>query len=385
MKILDRYIIQTFVVSFLIVLLAMMGLTLLLDLFFNVNDFLSLASEAKQVGFWGLLGEVLDYYFFKSFDYFQLLASRSLVVAAAATLVRFNRSREITSLKAAGISLYRIMWPMIVVGIVVDGLFIVNQEILIPMFSARLTRSPGDLVVQDTFPVEFVRDENNNIIYAPVFNPKTQEMLAEPKQLEQGAILFWARVRIFLRGKNYEARGTIEAEKAAWDARQGCWRLTNGVRLPPMKEADLLERMPTGPEGDPVDVYFTNVGPTEIQRHRAGDFHRFMSYGELRALAEDPMRGNRRQLQVSMHEHITMPILNILMLLLGLPFVAGREDRNYFASIGIAIGLGIGVFVISFTSTAFGNTGHIGPLLAAWIPVFIVLPASVLAMESLRT
>jgi lipopolysaccharide export LptBFGC system permease protein LptF len=80
-----------------------------------------------------------------------------------------------------------------------------------------------------------------------------------------------------------------------------------------------------------------------------------------------------------------MPILNLLVLLLGLPFVAGREERNYFASIGVAVVLFIGVYVLSFTSTAFGNAGHLSPLLAAWFPIFVVLPASILSMESLRT
>ena len=97
------------------------------------------------------------------------------------------------------------------------------------------------------------------------------------------------------------------------------------------------------------------------------------------------MRGNRRQLQVAMHQHVTQPILNLLVLLLGLPFVAGREERNYFASIGIALALFVGVYIVSFAATAFGNTGHISPLLAAWFPIFLVLPASILSMESLRT
>jgi len=385
MKILDRYIIQTFLVSLGIVLAAMMGLTLLLDLFFNVSDFLSMSTQAKPVGFGEMLLRIGDYYFYKAFDYFQLLAAPALVVAAAASLVRFNRAREITGLKAAGVSLYRIMWPMIAVGLVVDGLYILNQEGVIPLIAAQLAREPNDLVIQKTFAVDFIRDENNNIIYAPIYDPEMQEMRAEPRRFEGGTVLYWARVRVFLRDARFQAHGSIEAERATWDARQRCWRLTNGLRLPPPKQTDLLERIPTGPEGDPVDVYFTNVGPKEIRRHKAGDFHRYMSYGELRALAEDPMRGNRRQLQVTMHQHITAPILNLLLLLLGLPFVAGREDRNYFASVGIAVALVIAVYVVTFASTAFGNTGHITPLLAAWVPVFMVLPASILAMESLRT
>jgi lipopolysaccharide export LptBFGC system permease protein LptF len=82
---------------------------------------------------------------------------------------------------------------------------------------------------------------------------------------------------------------------------------------------------------------------------------------------------------------VTGPILNILLLLLGLPFVAGRDDRNYFISIGIAVVLVIGVFVLTFASTAFGRGGHVMPLTAAWLPVLIVLPASVLSMDGLKT
>lgn len=385
MKILDRYILTTFLVSLAIVMVAMMGLTLLLDLTFNVNKFLDMTAQRAEAGFWTLLASVGHYYFYKAFEYFQLLAAPSMLVAAAASLVRLNRARELLSIKAAGVSLYRVLWPIILVGLVLDGFYIVNQEVLIPRFAAELSRDPDEVAVQDVFPVDFVRDEHNNIIYAPVFDPRTGEMLAQEKHFDDGTVVFLARVRIFLRDAQYEARGTLEAERAAWDEAAHGWRLTRGLRLPPMKEATLLERVPTGPEGDPVDFYASNVGPHEIQRHRKSDFYRYMSYEELKALAKDPMRGNRRQLQVEMHRHVTSPLLNVLVLLLGLPFVAGRDDRNYFASIGVAMGLFIGVFVITFASTAFGNAGHVGPLLAAWLPVFIVLPASIVSMESLRT
>ena len=97
------------------------------------------------------------------------------------------------------------------------------------------------------------------------------------------------------------------------------------------------------------------------------------------------MRGNRRQLQVEMHQHVTGPILNVLILLLGMPFLAAREDRSYVVSILAAAAVFIGVFGVRFVATAFGNAGHVEPLFAAWLPVFIVLPSSIQSMESLRT
>lgn len=89
MKVLDRYIIQTFLVSLVIVLVAMMGLTLVLDLFFNINKIMNLvSSETLDLGFWALLWNILRYYFYKSFSYFQLLAAPALLVSSAASMVR---------------------------------------------------------------------------------------------------------------------------------------------------------------------------------------------------------------------------------------------------------------------------------------------------------
>ena len=385
MKILDRYILTTFLVSLAICLAAIMGLALLLDFSFNRNKFLDLASETEQAGLWALLAGIADYYFYRAFHYFQLLAAPALLVSAAASMVRLNRTRELTSIKAAGVSLYRVMWPMILVALILDGFYLVNQEYIIPGISVQLARDPDDLAVQENFPIDFVRDEHNNIIYAPTYDPNAQEMRAEKKVFEDGSVIFPARVRIFQRDSKYEALGTIEAENAKWDGARGRWVFTNGIKLPPIEKATLINRIPTGPEGEPQKDYYTNIGPRQLLRHRASDFYRYMSYAELKSLAEDPMRGNRRQLQVEMHQHVTGPILNILVLLLGMPFVAAREDRSYVVSIAVATSLFIGVFAVRFVSTAFGNAGHVGPLLAAWLPIFIVLPASILSMEALRT
>ena len=111
MKILDRYILTTFLVSLVICLAAMMGLALLLDFSFNRNKFLDLAAETEEAGLWGLFAGIADYYVYRAFNYFQLLAAPTLLVSAAASMVRLNRNRELTSIKAAGVSLYRVMWP----------------------------------------------------------------------------------------------------------------------------------------------------------------------------------------------------------------------------------------------------------------------------------
>jgi lipopolysaccharide export LptBFGC system permease protein LptF len=386
-KILDWYILKTFLVSLAIVMVALIGLALMLDLFFNVNRWLDLTNTPEKTGgFWSLAANVASYYFYKIFDYYQMLASPAILVAAATTFVRFNRSREMIGIKAAGISLYRVMWPVILVAMAMDGFFILNSEVILPNIIIQLSRTPGDYVAPKSFPVEFIRDEHNNILYAPTYDPSKRQMLSETRETLDGAPSIMAHVWILLRDEKFQPRGTIEATSATWDEAAHVWRLENGVKLPPMLAGAYTEYDGPRAGAQPWDVYASNIDPTAVQRHRAVDYYRYMGYTELQALAFDPMRGNSRQIQVTMHQHVTAPIMNMLLLLLGLPFVAGRDDRNYFMSIGLAMIMVVVVFVVTFAATAFGNTGHISsPLLAAWLPVFLILPASILAMESLKT
>jgi lipopolysaccharide export system permease protein len=382
MKILDRYILTTLLVSMAIVLAAMMGLAVVLDLFFNMEEFLD---DVGGGGAGRLLANVADYYGYKCFEFFQLLAAPWLLVSAAATFARFNRSRELTGIKAAGIGLYRVLWPILATGLAAGGLFVANQELVIPRLAARLVRSPDDLDGAGQFSVDFIRDEHNSILYAPLFDPERGEMLARTRALGDGEVRFLARIHIWLRDDRYQTTGILEAERAAWDPVRRGWRLEGGRRFVPQEAPPLLDRPPGPAEGQPCPFYATNVGPRLITRYRHRDFYKYLSYAELRDLARDPMRGDRRALRVALHRHVTDPILLVLVLLLGLPFVAGREEQSYLMSVGLAIVLELGVMIVTFAAAAFGNAGHLDPLLAAWVPTFVVLPASLLALETLRT
>ena len=91
MKILDRYILRTFLLSLAISLAALMGIVLVLDLVVNVNKLFNLSTVAQVTGFWSIFTNVVSYYFYKMFDYFQWIAAPGILVAAAASLVRLNR------------------------------------------------------------------------------------------------------------------------------------------------------------------------------------------------------------------------------------------------------------------------------------------------------
>ena len=94
------------------------------------------------------------------------------------------------------------------------------------------------------------------------------------------------------------------------------------------------------------------------------------------------------------HFRFTDPIINMVMLLLGLPLLVSREKRSTKTSIGLAmLGAG-GCFIVTFACKLMVGEDIFGQFfsnqdftyaLLAWMPIIIFLPLSVLALDSIKT
>jgi len=94
MKILDRYILSSFLKNWLISFMVLVGMYMVLDMVFNFDDLVRVkpgqqADVASSV--FGVFYNVADYYFFQSFLFFNHLSGIIPVVAAAFTLMRLSR------------------------------------------------------------------------------------------------------------------------------------------------------------------------------------------------------------------------------------------------------------------------------------------------------
>jgi len=68
-----------------------------------------------------------------------------------------------------------------------------------------------------------------------------------------------------------------------------------------------------------------------------------------------------------MYSRLATPFSSLIMAFLGVPF-ALRGSRRAGVAMGLAIGIGIGMiyFFMQATLTAFGYSGLLPPLMAAW-------------------
>ena len=168
MTILDRYLFRDLTVNYLIALAVMMSLYVVLDLFFNMDEFTEQGGAVS-----GVLVDGFSYYWPNLFRYFGQLSGVITLAACLATLARMRRANELTAVLASGVSLFRVAAPVMGFGLVTTILWVVDTELLVPRVAAQLARSHDDARGERTYGVWFLEDGPNALLSAQQFEPGT--------------------------------------------------------------------------------------------------------------------------------------------------------------------------------------------------------------------
>src|SRR5512134_1538936 len=122
MKLIDRYVISSFLKNYLISFLVLIGMYIVLDMIFKLDELAEVNPNASGLeALWSFLTYIADFYFYKVFLYFAYLAGIITIVAACFTLIRMIRFNELSALLSAGVPLLRIGVPMILTALLLNG------------------------------------------------------------------------------------------------------------------------------------------------------------------------------------------------------------------------------------------------------------------------
>src|SRR5436189_2044174 len=128
MKLLDRYVIRNFLQIYLYCIAGFISIWLIFDVSDNISTFID-----QHVG----LLLVVRYYATQIPQVFIILLPVSLLLSLLFALGRMSRANEIVSMLTAGISLPRVLLPLIVMGLLTVGASMVLNYSLAPMQNWR--------------------------------------------------------------------------------------------------------------------------------------------------------------------------------------------------------------------------------------------------------
>jgi LPS export ABC transporter permease LptG len=331
--------------------LVLMGFVLL-ALVFNVFDLLSDILR-NRVAF----TSVGDYLINLTPSMLYQIAPLAVLIAVLVTFGVLNRNSEIIAMKATGISLYRLMVPIVSIAAILAVSLFLFDEYYLPQANKR----------QDA-----LRNEIKGKPAQTVTHPEQNWIFGQPNKGEPGRIFYYrffdadrnefANISVFeFDPSTFALTRRIFAAKAVWDPASSTWRFQNGwqndIQGDHTKEfRQFLATSFSEIHEDPG--YFTKE-ERQAQEMNFGQLDRYI--GDLRQSGFDTMK-----LRVALWHKLAYPMVAVVMAVLAIPFALSMGRRGSLTGIAVAIGVALTYFVVESLFVSLGNVNYLPAAMAAW-------------------
>ena len=356
MRLLDRYLLRELLTPLAFCLGGFLIFWISSDAFTNLSEF----QEDKL-----RLRDILEYYLTMIPEILVTILPIVLLLALLYTLTNQARHNEITAMRAAGVSLWRICVPHLLVGLCCGSVLFVLNEWCVPRTSdraeeikSRYIQKPGDnQTVIRRF--GFTNAREHRTWYIPEYHIKSGEML--------GPQVKWILPDNSIRH--------LHADSAV--RTNGVWIFFNVSELSQADaSAPLLRSLQTNvlamPEFDETPVQIQS----EIRISANQNFRNSSRRADI------PLRDILGYLQLhpnlspaqsawlftKLEGRLAAPWTCLVVVLIAIPFGAASGRRNLFVGVAGSIFICFAFFVVQQLGLALGSEGHLPGWLAAWAP-----------------
>jgi len=361
---LDRYVARRFLGPLVFVLASVSILYVIVDLADKIDEMAKHTATAWVFlqYYWNIIPQIL-------LDVTPL----GMLIAVLLLFSILEKNLELTALKAGGISLYRVIVPILLLTIGASGAMALFQESVVPTANRNAQRlldqikgknGPLTITAADRQWV-FSRDGNTLFNYLR-FDPERQTLIR------------FSMYRFDSSGKlSFQLRSD-----RAWFT-DGAWEVGSGwFRQIHPNGRDEFHRITS-----PMALQVVERPQYFAGKHQAPAE---MSYAELRQhIADLAASGyHSARLEVRLNQKLTYPLSVVVMILLGLPFGVNRSGgRRSSAMQGVAMGLGLGIayFLLTAIFGKMGEANLLPPPVGAWAPVVFAFLFGINRLTTLKT
>jgi lipopolysaccharide export LptBFGC system permease protein LptF len=352
----DRYVVRHFLRAWLVIGCSFLALFTFLDLLGKADEIGRAMEQAETSG--ASYGLVLKYYFWNLPFLLVQFAPFLTVLAGMVTVIQLRRRQEWTPILTAGRSAWRAFRPMLICAFGLGlGMFAI-REWGFPEFQEKRYAAHDPIFRLSPWEAKnlWARSGNDTRLHAKSFRP------GPPAQL-RGMEVY----SVDGEGQDH----FLQAEQATWENHR--WRLVKGLKTVAGAEDTVLQSwsQPGLAPRDLLQFHFRQRQPLDLSRGQL--------MGLLLRDAED------RQAATLAVNFLVAPLVHVLLLLLGLPFLL-RFDRQSSLE-GVAVGFLVCAlfFVGDLIFVDLGTRGALSPWLAGSGGVFLFGSLGWVASKRLAT
>lgn len=358
MRLLDRYLLRELLIPLGYCLCGFLIFWTAFDLFAELDDL-----NEKQLG----VVDVAEYYAVKSPEFLVHVLPVGLLLALLYTLTSHARHNEITAIRAAGVSLWRVCVPYLVVGIIASvALFAVN-EVWVPNIDDKAERilNRHTSRQKDTAERELVRNlgftntRDDRTWQIGAFHLRTAEMTAPQVdwRLPDGSRRWIFAERATRKNDVWHFFNVREYQDAADDPSM----------LVPSFQTNVMAFPEFSETPDEIRSEIKIGSRLHIRRARKADIPISEIFDYLR-LHPNPSRTDAYWLYTKLHGRLAAPWTCLVVVLIAVPFGAPSGRRNVFVGVASSIFICFSYFILLQLGLALGAGGYVPAWLAAWSP-----------------
>ncbi|MCR4404216.1 MAG: LptF/LptG family permease [Candidatus Acetothermia bacterium] len=351
MKTIDRYLLRELAFPFIIALVGFL-IFILLNLILGLRDFML----DRSIG----LGTILRLLSYQLPFFLVLSLPVATLFAIFLALGRLAHDREIIALQASGISLKRIVLPILILSLVISAFDLFLNDRMVPWANYQYQSLIRQLILRRSTPQiqdnTFFKDSSGRFFYVKHYDRRTGQL--------EGIMVYDMAGAEYLPDLGGRYPNVIVAEQGSWDGE--VWLLQDGVihryddrghLQYEMRFATLAINVGAGLE----QLFLTQRTPQEMSLSELAE--------KIRVLKESGLQAEG--LIVEFHSKISIPLAGFIFALFGAPLSLIFSARSRAAGIVLGV-LFVGLFQGSLIwSETLGKRGIIPPALSAWLPNLI--------------
>ncbi|MFA5144125.1 MAG: LptF/LptG family permease [Candidatus Omnitrophota bacterium] len=346
MKIIDRYMVRGFLTPFTWCLFIFTVMAVIIDIFSFIEDVVKYKIPAEAMA---------AFYVYYSPTIILQVTPMAVLLSTMFLLSNLNKNNEITAMKSSGISLWRIISPIIILGLIISiSSFIVSDRII------PISSKVASMIRQEE--LEKAKRKNNPqkvIENVAVYGAGNKILFARLYDTEK-KLLTDVVIHDHDRSENLISKTT--AQRGVWTGNS--WKFFKVITWKIDNSGKILS--------EPV-FYDEKVVPL---KERPRDFaykewhSEYMSYAELKNYIKN-FRGTStklvRGLMVDLYQKISFSVISLIIILIGAPFALITTRGGVMIGMGMSIAIGLLYYASMAISIAFGKAGILPPLTAAWL------------------
>jgi lipopolysaccharide export system permease protein len=371
MRLLDRYLFRELLTPLAFCLVGIQSFIIFVTAFSDAGKI-----EDAKLGF----GEMIGYSAAASMGYLTIVIPVALLLALLMALTQHARHNELTAMRAAGMSLWRICIPYFIIGLIASGAVFALNESVVPRcmdFADRtLSHHSTDLSHETVYNFPFTNGRSHR--------------------------------KWILQGYYRPGSSTLPHPWVQWVLPDGSSRIltadeavrTNGVWVFYSTHTNVQEFSQADAASLSVPILQTNVlvmpgfdeTTEEIEREikMKGYFDERNPNIPLKDILgymqwhPNLSREDRGRLLTELQERIATPVTCMVVALIAIPFGATPGRRNLFFGVAGSIFICFLYFILQRVSFLFGSSGAWPAWLAAWLPNLFFGASGLLLMSRIR-